>query len=499
MEEVYDYEEYEETSEQTPPKKKRKAWIWIVAAVLVLAVLAAGALLLMPKLTDGKNAGKDWYLRNAYLAVDQSAAYIVLPGGEVIKVKNDGVVNAKVSADLQHVGILLDDGTLYVADQNLQGKKVIAENAQLFWLGNSSVFYYDKDNRYHRSDLKGKDMVDLPKDTRSIYVVTDEGKLSAAFEGKNAGLYTLPDGAEEWSKVGSDLNSIRALSDDGNVVLWSGAKNGKYVQYISENEEKFSLGEFNSNAYSYAMFSKDQKLIVAYGRNDDEVRIWIKQRGKDVQSVKLSGFLMDIVSNRGRVPKVNASQIKYLYVTVKNNNKSILYRISLTGDKEKILSKVNNLRYLGDSVAYLDEDGALFVAKMGKKELDEAKKLAGDVEGFALSGEGKYLYYLRSDALYGYKIGAKEATKIASDVEGYRVSENGQYVVIMKDGNSDTGFTLFRWKFGDKSPSKFASDATVIQIEDSGEVYYRHLDGKTFDLMYYNGKETRKLGTDIWK
>ena len=99
--------------------------------------------------------------------------------------------------------------------------------------------------------------------------------------------------------------------------------------------------------------------------------------------------------------------------------------------------------------------------------------------------------------MYGYQFGAKEPVKIASDVEDFQVSENGQYVVVMKDGSDTTGYALSLWKFGGKSPTKIASDGTVIRVEDSGKVYYRHIDGRSFDLMYYNGKESKKIGTDL--
>ncbi len=496
MEEEYTYEEFEDTYEAEPPKKQRKLWLWILVAVLAVAVLAVGAILILPKL-GGSSADNEWSLKSAYVASDQSVAYIALPGGETIKVKGDGIVRASVSADFKRVAVLLDDGTLYVTDQNLQNKWNVADDATEFYLGNDAILYKDKDSRYHRATFKNKEVLDLPKESSGAYIRTSHGRVTMAFEGKNDGLYVLPDGAEEWVKLGSDLYDICGISEDGKVVGWIAKKDGKWTLYLTENEEKFPLGELSSYTYAYVQCSKDQKLMIGYAWDGDDIRIWIKQRGKDVQTVKFTGDLYDLISDAGRIPKVNASQIKYIYTVIRSDGKSNLYQISLSGEKEKVLSKAASVRFMNGNVAYLDDDGDLYVAKMGKKELGEATKLAGDAKWPSLYGDGKYLYYMRDDVLYGYQFGAKEPVKIASDVEDFQVSENGRYVVVMKDGNDTTGYALSLWKFGGKSPTKIASDGTVIRVEDSGKVYYRHIDGRSYDLMYYNGKESKKIGTDL--
>ena len=122
MEEEYTYEEFEDTYEAEPPKKQRKLWLWILVAVLAVAVLAVGAILILPKL-GGSSAGDEWTLRNAYIASDKSAAYIILPDGESVKVKKDGIVSARITEDLKHIAVLLDDGTLYVTDKDLKAKQ----------------------------------------------------------------------------------------------------------------------------------------------------------------------------------------------------------------------------------------------------------------------------------------------------------------------------------------------------------------------------------------
>ena len=497
MEEVYNNdafeEDFEESFESEPPKKS-KLWIWIAAAAVALAALIAAALLILPKLTGGKSADAEWTLKSGYRVSDRSAAFLALPGGESIKVRGDDIVRAAISADFKRVAVLLSDGTLYVTDQKQQDKWGIADDALSFTLGNDALLYRDKDNRYHKAVFRDREIIDLPKETSYIYTSTIRGKLSIAFEGKNNGLFVLPDGAEEWTKIGSDLVDICGISDDGQVVLWIARKDGKNQLYLTEGEEKFSLGEVTRSPY--LRFSKDQKLALIYMIGDD-MRVWIKARGKDMQSVKLSGSPYVFTTNAGFFTETNASKIKYIFFAMKNDGKCSLYRVSLDGEKEKFFSKASDIRYADGYVAYKDEDGTLFVAKMGKKELGEATKLAADVKNFSAPGEGKYLYYMRGEALYGYKFGAKEPVKIASDVEGYRISNNGQCVVVMKDKSSDGSYTLSVWKFGDKTPTKFATDATVEYLEDSGKVYYRHVDGKTFDLMYFDGKTSKKIGSDL--
>ena len=121
MEEEYTYEEFEDTYEAQPPKKQRKLWLWILVAVLAVAVLAVGAILILPKL-GGSSAGDEWTLRNAYIASDKSAAYIILPDGESVKVKKDGIVSARITEDLKHIAVLLDDGTIWSCGSNYYGQ-----------------------------------------------------------------------------------------------------------------------------------------------------------------------------------------------------------------------------------------------------------------------------------------------------------------------------------------------------------------------------------------
>lgn len=497
MEEVYEYEEYqEEQPEEEQPRKKSKVWLWILVAVLALAVVAAAAFLLLPKLAGGsKSAGEDWEYTQAFIPSDKSSGYLLLPNGKTIKLRGDGIEDAQISKDFKHIAVLLDDGSLFLTDDKQSGKWNIADDASRMWIGDNSLIYRDKEERYHKAIYKNKDVVDLSKEAETISVRAKNGKLSAAYRGKNDGLYLLPDGADEATKIGSGVSRIYGLTSDGKMVVWAGSKDGKTSLYVSEGEEKVSLANVSSGS-TYVYFTKDEKTAVIF--NIGENRIWIKPLGKDAQSVKISGSVESISTNAGEIEKINASQLKYLYVSVWSDGEYSLYQINVKdGEKERVLSKVENLRHQNGVAAYTDEDDTLFVAKMGKKEMEEGTKVSPEAEKIRMYGEGNYVYFFRDDALYAYKVGSKAPVKVASDVEYLSVSENGQYAVIGKDKDKDGGYTLYLWKFGSKSPEKIANEASPLTVEDSGKFYYAKLDGDTVDLLYYDGKTTQKIATGL--
>ena len=89
-------------SDQPARPRKRRVWIWIVAAVLVLALLTAAAFLLLPRLLGGGSAEAAWPYRNAYINADKSAAYFLLPRGKSVKVQDDGKTSQRIAGDLRY-------------------------------------------------------------------------------------------------------------------------------------------------------------------------------------------------------------------------------------------------------------------------------------------------------------------------------------------------------------------------------------------------------------
>lgn len=514
------------------PKKKKTPLIIAVAAVVVVAVVVLVLLLggktpAAGKAPEEATEPKVLYARMA----DDGTAYISMMDGSCITI-NDEVQEAAITKDRKHVVVLLKDGTVYVTDQKQSEKKIVAENGSaLRAVRDEGFFYLDEEDVAYRvlfSDLVSKKMSEV-----SSSVVADD-TLTALYATDTGNIYVLKSTETEPEKLGSATGDVEVedISNDGLLAVWVEKAKSSHTIIISENGETEKLGEVDSKYnYTRVNFTTDEKMAVIANLHADT--LWIKPVGGELIKAKLGAEVSNtlLFSEAGYVDSIKAKDVKNLYVAVDAEEGTNVYCISADGDRERILSKVDDFYVQNDMIVYKNTDNTLYWAKVSGTEISDEQKIASDVDMFVLTDCQDYVYYMKdcsSDfgTLYCYKLGTEEPVKVASDVgcalgSSYaylncRYSVDGSGVFFYKDleevkGTYKKQGTLMYWEYGAESAEKIASEVLYYGL-DSGMAWggldpdsFTYLKYNSVDkddniyanMMYYNGKESVKLATDV--
>lgn len=514
--------------------RKSTGWIIpvaIIGGVLLLAMLA-GVFLLGNISIGSQETVQIWAKIN-----EHGTAYIPLAKGKAIVIQDD-VAEAVLTRDQKHVVVLQNNGTLYVTDKMAEDKtEITSKCAVLSYVRNEGFFYEDKEGNFHRVLFKDYDSVKLGNvsdyavatDTTSILYVTTDG-----------GIYRLTAKSEEREKLGSvtDYASARAISDNGQTAVWITVKSGEQTIVLYEGDEKFTLGKVSGEYGTGATFSKDQKMVVV--RNYNSNNLWIKYVGQEPIKVTLGGESSgSVYTDKGYLSDAKASSVSYLYMAANSDTyySENVYSISKDGDREKLLSDVSGWSVANGYMVYKDEEGTLYYAKLDGNSLSEENRIANDVLSFQLTDNGKYVYYMNdcdssgtTAALYCYKIGSKKPQRITSEASCLSLSfldysDGIMYITCSADGKTvfffkdledisdtyDSQGTLMMWSYGDKQPTKVSSEVVAFTLEGIGATGEVKKDGVMFmrfnsvdsnkdiwgNWMYYNGKKTVKIASDV--
>lgn len=524
----------EEKRVKTHKRKKKFVVIGAVAAPIVILIIVGlylfgGRLGIMSKITSNNTDGTEIIAEKT----DDGIAYIPLLDGSCIAINND-VDTAAITKDREHVVVLLNDGTLYVTDKNQTTKIIIADDCDSIYrynIRNEGFFYIDaRENVYKvifsdfSSHKLGNDIefVVAPNSTSVLYA-TDSGDI-----------YSMRSTETEAYKIGTYLDSVEleAISDDGEISVWVAENDDAQTIILNDGDDKVTLGntgyEYN---YTHVTFSKDQGLLVVESPYND--CIWIKYPGQEPIQVKLGAELRDntIYTSKGCLSDAQSDDVPSLYISTVADIGTNVYNISMDGDRERLLSKVDNYCIADGYITYTDTEKNLYYAKLDEKNTVDGIKIASDVDMFELTKNGKYVYYMKDcdmdlGILYCYKIGEKEPVKIASEVacddSWYwgemctTCSTNGSSVLFFKDMEeisetyTELG-TLMLWSYKDKSTSKISSEVinySVTSCLQSGDIdtssflfkKYSTLDDDDniyVNLMQYNGTKVTELAADI--
>lgn len=510
--------------EEKPKKKSRKLPL-IIGAVVVLAVAAA---VLVMSLIGGGSSGSV-QMNPIYAQIDEDGnAYLPLMNGKVVKIA-DEVSDAALTPDQQHIVVLLEDGDLYITDTKLSKKTTIASDAtNLLAVRNEGFLYSDEDDLYYRVLFKNNKPQELGE---NLALSVADNTLSVLYATDNGGIYTLAAGSDEEVKVGrfDDWVELKSISNDGKISVWVNKDGSTNSLILNEGEERSNLGELTGKYTTvYVTYSKDQGLMTVASPYAESM--WIKEPGKDAVKVKLGSGISGstIYTDKGQLADVKASQVGCLYIGASSGDLCNVYAVTLDGERERILSKVDSFSVTGSKIVYTD-DGDLYIANLKKDTVDKEQKITGSVDTFTMSRNGGYVYFMKdaednAGTLYCLKVGAKEAQKVSGDVAcltfgsltlmNVRASEDGKTIFFLKDleeiddSYRDMGI-LTSWSYG-KSTTKLASDALygsftsyrtdgVISPNSFMFEKYAYSDGGDIyvDWMYWNGKEAVKLASDV--
>ena len=145
----------------------------------------------------------------------------------------------------------------------------------------------------------------------------------------------------------------------------------------------------------------------------------------------------------------------------------------------------------GNTMFYMDklsnDTGTLYYRSLTNMS-KEPVKIAGGVERYTVSKDGKVVTFLKGGTLYQYNM--KEETKLQKNVVSYRVSDDGK-IIYFKNEN-DTWYSL---KNGEDE--KIGTDITIHHYsEDYSTVYYMNGD-KLYKKTIGKDKEKLLSGVEL--
>ena len=293
-----------------------------------------------------------------------------------------------------------------------------------------------------------------------------------------------------------DLNSIiYCVQDDSEDLV--------YEIYNDEKSKIGSLGESDATYthYADAFYLNNYQNYVVWGLSYNSLVVGtvgaggntVKAGDKDIYGVYTESgeYLTKLKGNE-------ACNTDSIFVIVKDDYKS-LYEVTMSGDKEKLISKIGYLYgVINDKLIYTDDDETLYMAEWSGMKTENETKIAGDVDRVITPLNNKYIYYAKKsgDTLDVYYVDINDidhgAEKISSDVDSVYSSNQEDVIYFIKDAEEvkDTyvyAGTLYYYSAGEEA-TKISSDITSLvsiyydnYVEPSNALALKYVDTYTDD------------------
>lgn len=517
-----------------PVKKKKHLLIWILVCLAAAAAIAAVLLFLLPK--QAADPAPSGLPAMEAVLCDDGTACIALPDGTSLKIEDEEDVKyAAMTGDQKHVVVLLDDGTLYTADSELNNRKVISRNGKKLRAGcvdDAGLFYRTEDRMFHRYLFEGEADTELPE--LDNYCLA-ENSITLLYATMDGGIYILPETASEPVPAGTfdDDCFLHAVSDDGNLAVWRNIRGEKYTICIRDGKDVTELGWIRDNdCYLRPAFSADQKMVAV--PSPDLNSLWLKSAGEKAVEVELPRPYQGgpVYTPGGLFSDTAAEDIHSLYVRLQGEEDSAvsLYFAVPGGDCRQVLSAYKGCAFTDGKIIFTDSDRALYLGNISRENITDQEKISDDVDRFCLSENGKYLYYMKEiddedcGNLYCFCLETGVSEKISSHVFQHDTSPFSACVTEGADGESvyfyrdirKTGFsssdfrycgTLMKWAAGNDAPEKISEDVicTSAKFFSGGRIDGNHFTFLKFDpedrdcvnFYFYDGTDEEKLASDV--
>ncbi len=150
-----------------------------------------------------------------------------------------------------------------------------------------------------------------------------------------------------------------------------------------------------------------------------------------------------------------------------------------------------------NKAAYLDTDAATGETILVEMDLqkEKAETIAENVQSFGYVGNTLIYYYDYADGSGTLGVAGSETT--VANASGAQFTEDAVYYIADLDETSGNG-RLAAWN--GKTEQTIAEDAFMFYYKENGKLVYigsYDLNKAVGDLYYYDGKQTRKLDTDV--
>ena len=395
---------------------------------------------------------------------DYDSAYLITEKG--LKKIADDVINAKISDNGKVAAVLTDDYMLYSVE--LPSCKM------------TKIRLCDEDTPYSiRMSPNGKCM---------LYRVDGE-------------LWFHKDGAEDYMIADSYYTGI-ALSDGGKYIYIRNTDNDAIYMTKANDPEKVKLAPSGGSSVQ----TNADRSEILFCTDDDKAYICVKggEKVKLLESQWCSPLYPDgttAVKTFIGIPLTydTSDDCGMFYISKKleaekiakgvDSEYSLDYAYGITG--VRIYPTVKEI--VGDTL-YYTKSGKLYMSSAS--EGYEPEKIASDVINFAVTKDGKHVYYIdEENTLWCYTGG--DPKKIADDVYRFNFGTFGSSVFFLTDYADYTG-TLYSCSDG-KNKTRIADEVIYVEYnsneinyfvvesrEDASCSFYTSADGKKFTCILYN-------------
>lgn len=511
---------------------RRISCVFALILALVISLSACG----------GPSAGTAPDKVPIYAKIDQNGtASLPLMDGNVITIKGD-VCRAIVLEDRSTILVLERDGLLYSTTVANTGEKTtIAEDVTVIkYTATSGVIYENVEEEIFRYLFTDASTMSFGKD---VVVVGADNTLSTLYANTEGNIYLLPENATEPEKIAhyDNVCGLRGVSDDGKTAVWveKDSSAGIYTTYCYANGNRIKLEEIDSK-YDYCKpyFNKSQTFLSITDSNSQKLHTLVlgSEKSEDFITVKLGNDLRSnsVDTKNGELDDETSDIIDGLYVMVEADSNYNVYYIA-DGDREKVLGNVSKMTIRGGRIYYVDEDGNLYTAKLNGSELEEEKKVAGDVECFKVSSDGNYAYFFKNSdnnvgAISRYNVKTDDSEKITSNAHSFigtyytrndfYLSADGKTVYYFEDVEENIGSTYsdmgtLKCATVGSEPVKIATDIIVAAPVDGTDSEYVNPAGFTIakyvseeevdgtnqlvvNWMFFDGTEAKIFARDVY-
>lgn len=474
--------------------EKNKKWIPVIgAAVVVLLVLIIG----VPKLLKGNKF--DSYGANALSFAYNNDDLMIFTNKKVVaEIMDSDFTNPKFSLSGTKAVAIEDydrreGGTLYLIDAG--SKKEIDDEVVSYVIsdnGNSVAYFNEYDSEKGTATLmlyNGKKSTEIEDDIllnreESLFVISPDGSAIAyvEFDDNKMTGYISKNGKSP-EKLGKNKMAI-ALSDKAN-----------YIYYVESDDNNSSMDIYVMRGKKETKLVPDAYNISQMTFNKDYSQVIYSYDGKTYISVK-GNDKKRLASDTADILLPDNCQVKTTSITKTIGAKSFaktlvatfdaVYYLNAKFETNKIVSNFDWVKVSSDmsQLAYIDySDDLHLVTNLSKekpKDLEFDK--AEDVDGFALTDDGKTIYYVNDDEeLYSIKKSNKPK-KIADDVNASYLATIGKKLFFLVD-YKNTG-TMF-----------YSTGSNKVELKNADEVsnFYKYGNGIIFNTS--DGGESITYGT----
>ncbi len=500
-------------------KKLGKKKIFTIVSVAVAVVIAA--VLAVMTIFVNYNLGYDAEPAIASaIFTEDGTAHIPLYNGKSIKIDGD-VKSAYLTKDKKHIVVFLNDGTLYVTDQNLSNKKVVSENcSELSFIKNDGIFYIDEDGKMVRVLFSDYSSTSLLRSEISRVKIANDG-VAFVYVTKDGAVYLQKGDASEVEELGtySGAVEIEAVSADGKLSLISIKEEENHTLVLNNCGAKTVFEKIDINSEITATLSKDQKIMVITDSKGN--KIWIVNSGADTVAAELPAELkpaFDLYTEKGLLSDTKSSDFISLYIPVINNGTYSLYCVLKNGQTKCVIDYVNGYKTENGKIYFL-KDRTFFCANVSGTDIGQTIKIGENITDFKISGNGKFVYYLTNAEngvgdVYCYKAGIGKPILISTKAVLGPVSIDGRtvfyYTNIETIGDVSCG-TLVKQNCNSEK-KEIISDKVVInsasvglatnEVMPASFMYLKYIsetaENKILaDWMYYNGQKSTEAIKNI--